>query len=207
MSASEARTQQSTAGGARSAPEGQGAAERSAGRTGPAPQQPRTGSGPQQPRAGSGDARPGQDARAGTATPTSGERTGQPTAGRAAPAGSTQRRVRLSVSRVDPWSVLKLSFLLSVVVGIALVVAAGALWTVLDAVGVYDSANQLIASLAGTGALDVTDYVGFSQVVSAATVLAVVDVVLLTALATLGAVVYNVAAALVGGLRVTLTDD
>ncbi|WP_299036818.1 DUF3566 domain-containing protein [uncultured Pseudokineococcus sp.] len=184
MSASEARTQQSTAGGTRSASE----------------RAPRAG---QQPR-------DGQDPQQRTSSSAAGQRDGQGpvgAAGRAAPAGSTQRRVRLSVSRVDPWSALKLSFLLSVVVGIALVVAAGALWTVLDAVGVYDSVNQLIADFGGPDTADVTDFVAFSQVVSAATVLAVVDVVLLTALATLGAIVYNVAAALVGGLRVTLTDD
>ena len=186
MSASEARTQQSTAGATRGTTGGPG--------PGPsAGERVRTGQDPQQTGA----------APAGT-----GQRDGQVgSAGRTAPAGSTQRRVRLSVSRVDPWSVLKLSFLLSVVIGIAVVVAAGALWTVLDAVGVYDSANQLIADVAGTGNVDVTDFVGFSQVVSAATVLAVIDVVLLTALATLGAVVYNVSSALVGGLRVTLTDD
>ncbi|WP_298805014.1 DUF3566 domain-containing protein [uncultured Pseudokineococcus sp.] len=182
MSASEARTQQSTAGGARAT-----SAERSA-------------DGGEQRRPG--EARAGQQRPAGGAgaTTAEGRRAG-------APAGSTQRRVRLSVSRIDPWSVLKLSFLLSVVIGIAVVVAAAALWTVLDAVGVYDSVNNVIGDFTGTGSVDVTTYVGFSQVVSAATVLAVVDVVLLTALSTLGAVVYNVASALVGGLRVTLTDD
>lgn len=182
MSASEARTQQSTAGAARAASAGRSADGR--------------------------EQRTADDARTGpqrSAERPAGAAGGTATEGR--PAGSTQRRVRLSVSRVDPWSVLKLSFLLSVVIGIAVVVAAAALWTVLDAVGVYDSVNQVINDFAGTGGVDVTTYVGFSQVVSAATVLAVVDVVLLTALATLGAVVYNVASALVGGLRVTLTDD
>lgn len=195
MSASEARTQQSTAGGTREA-----SGERGAPAPGREPSRPASGG---QPRTAAG-----QGARSpGTGAQDPARSSGQQAGARSAPAGSTQRRVRLSVSRVDPWSALKLSFLLSVVVGIALVVAAGALWTVLDAVGVYDSANQLIAQVSGTSDIDVTDFVGFSQVVSAATVLAVVDVVLLTALATLGAVVYNVAAALVGGLRVTLTDD
>ena len=34
------------------------------------------------------------------------------------------RRVRLAISRVDPWSVMKLSFLLSVAIGVMIVVAA-----------------------------------------------------------------------------------
>ena len=38
-------------------------------------------------------------------------------------------------------------------------------------------------------------------------VFAVVDVVLLTAVATIGAFIYNVSANLVGGLHLTLTDD
>jgi hypothetical protein len=55
--------------------------------------------------------------------------------------------------------------------------------------------------------VDVTDYVGFSRVVGLATVIAVVDVVLLTALATLFAFLYNLSAALLGGFEVTLAED
>jgi hypothetical protein len=161
-------------------------------------------------RAAGGGDRPGRsgggDADRG-ARPQAGPTRTDDTRGDARPPKVSQRKVRLSVSRVDPWSALKLSFLLSVVVGIALVVTTAVLWTVLDGIGLYDSVNSMIAQLSGTGDVDVTDFVGFTQVVSAATVVAVVDVVLLTALATLGAVVYNISAALVGGLRVTLTDD
>ncbi|MEJ5946760.1 DUF3566 domain-containing protein [Pseudokineococcus basanitobsidens] len=197
MSGSQARPQQSGASTTGRTQGTQTARPRAEDERGPGPQavrgeQARRPTGAPRPATGAGD----QAAAPGAASPRT-----------AAAAGAAQRRVRLSVSRVDPWSVLKLSFLVSVVVGIAVVVAAGTLWTVLDAVGVYDSVNSLIAQLSGTATVDVTDYVGFSQVVSAATVLAVVDVVIITALATLGAVVYNVSSTLVGGLRVTLTDD
>ena len=40
-----------------------------------------------------------------------------------------------------------------------------------------------------------------------ATLAGVVNIVILTALATLGALVYNVITALVGGVRVTLMDE
>jgi hypothetical protein len=115
--------------------------------------------------------------------------------------------VRLTVSRVDPWSVMKLAFLLSVAIGIALVVAAGMLWSILDGMGVFADLSDVIGQILGDPAFSLEDYVGFSQVLSLATVVAVVDVVLLTAIATLGSFLYNLSSALVGGLHVTLSDD
>lgn len=123
------------------------------------------------------------------------------------PAAGAPRRVRLTVARVDPWSVMKLAFLLSVAIGIATVVAIGVLWTVLDGMGVFTQVNDLVGQILGSGQFDVLDVVGFGKVLSLGTVLAVVNVVLITALCTLGAFLYNVAASLVGGLHLTLSDD
>ena len=120
------------------------------------------------------------------------------------------RRVRLAVSRVDPWSVMKLSFLLSVAVGIMIVVATVAAWTMIDSLGVFASADQLIREILGAESADklnVMQYFTFERFVSGATLVAVIDVVLLTALATIGAFLYNITAALVGGLHLTLTDE
>ncbi|GAA0305880.1 DUF3566 domain-containing protein [Kineococcus aurantiacus] len=118
------------------------------------------------------------------------------------------RRVRLTLARVDPWSVTKLSFLLSVAVGIALVVATAVIWSVLDGMGVFTDLNGLLKDVVGQEVdFDLLDYVGFGKVISLATVIAVVDVVLLTALSTIVAFLYNVSSALVGGLHVTLSDD
>jgi len=120
------------------------------------------------------------------------------------------RRVRLAVSRVDPWSVMKLSFLLSVAVGIMIVVATFAAWTMIDSLGVFASVDQLLREVLGQEAaanLNLMQYFEFDRFLSAATLIAVVDVVLLTALATIGAFLYNITAALVGGLHLTLTDE
>lgn len=127
----------------------------------------------------------------------------------AAPApGGGPRSVRLTVAGLDPWSVLKLSFLLSVAIGIAMVVAAVVLWSVLDGMGVFDQVNRVMLDITGTeGKFNVYNYVGLGRVVSLSTVLGVVNVVLMTALSTLGAFLYNLGAGLVGGLHVTLTDD
>ena len=131
----------------------------------------------------------------------------RPAASRAPRGG---RRVKLMVSRVDPWSAMKVGFLLSVALGIAMVVMSVVLWSLLSAMGVFDSVNSLASQIIGDGSgqdFDIMDFLGFGRVVSLSIVIAVVEVILLTALATLGAFLYNIVASLVGGLHLTLTDD
>ncbi|TNC18192.1 DUF3566 domain-containing protein [Georgenia sp. 311] len=135
-----------------------------------------------------------------------------PAAGKSEPRAAARpssgpRRVRLSVARVDPWSVMKLSFLLSIAVGIGIVVAAAAMWLVLDSMHVFADIEELLVTLDSENFLRLMDYVQFDRVVSMAAIIAVVDILLLTALATLGAFLYNIVAALVGGVHLTLTDD
>ncbi|MGP7959321.1 DUF3566 domain-containing protein [Sanguibacter sp. A247] len=118
------------------------------------------------------------------------------------------RKVRLTLSRIDPWSVMKMSFLLSIAVGIMIVVAAFVFWYALNDLGVFTSIDETIRKIVGTESeLDILQYVERDRVVSMAMVIAVIDVVLLTALTTIGAFLYNVVAALVGGVHMTLTDD
>ncbi|WP_446666537.1 DUF3566 domain-containing protein [Flexivirga sp. B27] len=124
------------------------------------------------------------------------------------PGRSTPRRVRLTLSRVDPWSVMKIAFLLSVAIGIAMVVMIAMLWIVLQGMGVWDNINELLRTLETSGkTFDIMDYVGFGRVVSLSVVIAVVDVLLMTALATLGAFLYNICSSLVGGVQMTLSDE
>lgn len=119
------------------------------------------------------------------------------------------RKARLLVSKIDPWSVLKMAFLLSVALGIVTVVGAVVLWTTMDLTGIFDRVNDLMAQVLGSegGALTVQQLVSLGQVASVATIIAVVNVVLLTALSMLAAVLYNISSTLVGGIGVTLTDD
>ncbi|GIU56244.1 DUF3566 domain-containing protein [Arthrobacter sp. NicSoilC12] len=135
---------------------------------------------------------------------------GQGNAGLIKPAPKAKvRRARLLVSKVDPWSVLKMAFLLSVALGIVTVVAAIVLWTVLDLTGIFDQVDSLLGTLAGSegGGFELKKVASLGQVASFATIIAVINVVLLTALSMLSAVLYNIAATLVGGIGVTLTDD
>jgi hypothetical protein len=131
-------------------------------------------------------------------------------AAKAAAGGRPPRRARLRLTRIDPWSVMKTAFLLSIAFGIVTIVSVLMVWSVLDAAGVWESINSSVRDIVGGETardFDVEDYVGTSRVVGFTMLLAVVDVVLLTAIATLGAFLYNMAAALLGGIEVTLAED
>lgn len=118
------------------------------------------------------------------------------------------RRARLVVSKVDTWSVLKLAFLLSVALGIITVVASLVLWLVLNLTGLFDGINEMLSMLGGNaGGTDIKEFLSLGNVALFATIISVVNVILLTALSVLGALLYNIAAALIGGIGVTLTDD
>lgn len=126
----------------------------------------------------------------------------------ARPVPSGPRRVRLAVSRVDPWSAMKLSFLLSVAAGVMLVIATAVVWGTLNGMHVFTRINDLITTIVGAeSSIDLLSYVAFDKVLSAATLVGVLDVFLLTALGTIGAFLYNIVSALVGGLHLTMTDE
>ncbi|MFD0274981.1 DUF3566 domain-containing protein [Kitasatospora sp. NPDC127111] len=141
---------------------------------------------------------------------------GAPRRPAAAPAASgpglgRTRKARLRVTKADPWSVMKVSFLLSVAVGIVIIVAAAVLWMTLDSLGVFDSLGKTLkevtAGEAPNSGINLMDYVGFGKVMTFTSLIAVVDVVLLTALSTLSAFIYNAAAGFTGGIELTLAEE
>lgn len=118
------------------------------------------------------------------------------------------RTVRLTIASLDPWSVMKMSFLLSAALGIATVIAALVLWLVLQATGTLQGMEQTIGEIAGTeSAKELLGIFSLGRVLSFAFIVAFVNIVLMTALSTLFAFLYNIAASIVGGFHVTLTDD
>ncbi|MGH3680007.1 MAG: DUF3566 domain-containing protein, partial [Natronosporangium sp.] len=118
------------------------------------------------------------------------------------------RRARLGVKRIDPWSVMKFSFAVSLVMFIVMIVAASVLYLALEAMGVFESINSTIADLvdAGGGESGDTFRVTAQGVIGFSAVLGALNVLLFTSLATLGAFIYNVCADLVGGVEVTLAE-
>ncbi|HET8559697.1 MAG TPA: DUF3566 domain-containing protein [Marmoricola sp.] len=120
------------------------------------------------------------------------------------------RKARLRLVQVDAWSVMKTAFLLSIAIGIITVVAVAVVWGVLGAAGVWDSIDSMVQQTLGSDnstPFHIQDYIGTSRVLGFTMIVAVVDVILITAIATLGAFVYNLAATLVGGIEVTLAED
>lgn len=127
---------------------------------------------------------------------------------RAVAADSGPRKARVLVSRVDPWSALKIGFLLSIAGGIMLVVAVHILWTVLNSMGVPALAQEWVQRLfSGQQEVNLLQFITYAKVMSATLLVAVVNVVLLTGLATVSALLYNTISRVVGGVYVTLTDD
>lgn len=118
------------------------------------------------------------------------------------------RRARLNLKRIDPWSVMKFAFAVSVVLFIVIVVATSVLYLALDAMGVFSSVNDSLSDLVNAGGGQGTS--GFQitakGVIFSSMLIGAVNVVLFTALATLGAFVYNVCADLVGGIELTLAE-
>jgi hypothetical protein len=117
------------------------------------------------------------------------------------------RKARLVIKHIDPWTVMKLSFVVSVVMLAVCVVAVAIVYGVLGKMGVWDQINTLVNEVAPTTAsTTLHSPVSAGRVVGVAAVIGAINVVLLTALSTLGAAIYNLISDLVGGVEVTLTD-
>ena len=132
-----------------------------------------------------------------SALPSSGAATpGRPAPRRSAPRA---RRMSLSLTRVDAWSVA---------VAIIQVVASAIVWVLLDVVGVFSQITQIVSSTGlDAGGFDLKNVLSLTTVVSGVTIFSIVEVVIFTLLATIAALIYNVVSSLVGGVHVTLGDD
>jgi hypothetical protein len=158
------------------------------GKTGPTPQLPHPGP--------AGNPFPSGPAMQGppqpTATPVVG---GSPRRG--------PRRAQLQLRHINPWTVLKFSCVLSIALFFVWLIVVGVLYGVLDAAGVVGKINDTVTTINGEGSkAPVTPGIVFGG----AAIVGVVNVVLFIALSTIGSVVYNLCADLVGGVELTLSE-
>ncbi|GAB3210656.1 Transmembrane protein of unknown function [Marinactinospora thermotolerans DSM 45154] len=124
---------------------------------------------------------------------------------------NTARKAHLSLTRVEPGSVLKFSFVISLVCFIVLFVAVAVLYAFLSTLGVFDAVTDLINSLTDGGEgdelpLNPENWFSAARVLGYTGLLGALNIVLITALSTVGAMLYNLAADLVGGIDVTLSE-
>ena len=124
-------------------------------------------------------------------------------------AGSQVRKANLVISRVEPWSVMKFSFLISLVLWIVMFVAVALLYYALSSLGVFDALQRTLASVTSSQAsagVNLTKWTSAPRILGYTMLLGAVDVVLITAISTVGAVVYNLVTHLGGGIEVTLKE-
>ncbi|MGI8449129.1 MAG: DUF3566 domain-containing protein, partial [Streptosporangiaceae bacterium] len=119
------------------------------------------------------------------------------------------RRADLVLSRLEPWSVMKFSFLMSLVAWVVLFVAVAFLYFVLSNLGVFTSIQHTLTSVtssSGSSGTQLSHWFSASRVLGYTMLLGAVNIVLITALSTVGAMIYNLVTHLGGGIEVTLRE-
>jgi hypothetical protein len=133
-----------------------------------------------------------------------------PAMSRPTPATAPTRRAQLVLARIEPWSVMKFSFMISLVGWVILFVAVAALYYVLSKLGVFHSIQSTITDVTsgkGSAGSDANgQWFSASRILGYTMLVGAVNVVLITALATVGAVIYNLVTHLAGGVEVTLKE-
>ncbi len=125
-----------------------------------------------------------------------------------APRRRAPRRARLYVYRVDAWSVMKVAFMLAVALGIVIVCAVAALWWLLDYSGVIATLARNVDEVIGSGTttFDLEAVLAFDRVMGITVLVAALEVALVSILAGLFAVLYNITVGITGGVEATFTD-
>jgi len=113
------------------------------------------------------------------------------------------RRARLQLRHINPWTVLKFSCVLSIALFFVWLIVIGVLFGVLDGAGVINKINDAYTTIQGG---DAKAPVTAGIVFGSAAIIGVVNIVLFIALSTVGSVVYNLCADLVGGVEITLSE-
>jgi hypothetical protein len=115
-------------------------------------------------------------------------------------------RASMQIRRIDPWSTLKVSLLLSVALFFVWMIAVAFLYLVLGGMGVWAKLNSNVGDLLNNTSGNAGELVSSGTIFGGAVLIGLVNIVLLTAMATIAAFVYNLTTDLIGGVEVTLAD-
>lgn len=115
-------------------------------------------------------------------------------------------RATVQLRHIDPWSTLKISLVISIAMFFVWMLAVGFLYIVLSGMGVWDRLNSTFTDMVSDNGSGSTSLIDAGTVFGYAAVVGLINVVLLTALSTVGVFIYNQCTDLVGGIQVTLAD-
>jgi Transmembrane domain of unknown function (DUF3566) len=142
---------------------------------------------------------------------------GKASAAGASPAGTrtkgsskrSSRQAHLTIARVEPWSVMKFSFVVSLIAFVILFIAVSVIYSTLSALGVFTSLQHVVQSVTSSqdsNGVNAAKWFSESRILSYTALLGALNIVLITAMSTIGAVVYNLTSRLIGGVEVTLRE-
>lgn len=129
--------------------------------------------------------------------------------GKAASQAAAGRRADLVVARLEPWSVMKFSFLMSLVAWVVLFVAVAFLYFTLSGLGVFSSIEHTLTSVTSSNnsaGMNLNHWFSASRILGYTMLLGAVNIILITALCTVGSMIYNLVTHLGGGIEVTLRE-
>ncbi len=117
------------------------------------------------------------------------------------------RRVRRIVRKIDPWTVLKISFVFYAVLALGLVLGLVIFWAFVNQAGYPDTVESLLADLGLWDAGESPAVPEGDYLFRAIAFLGVAWAVLMTGLTTLSAVMYNLISDMVGGLEFVVLEE
>lgn len=120
---------------------------------------------------------------------------------------ASAKQVRLKLVYIDFWSTVKLSFLAGICLAIIAIVGSFLIWTVLDRTGIFDQLNGLVKDISGAGGGDLRSVLGLGQVMGFSLIVGILDIVVVTALGAVFALLYNLSVKITGGLLVGFTNN
>jgi Transmembrane domain of unknown function (DUF3566) len=122
--------------------------------------------------------------------------------GRAKPSRARSRQARVVLRKVDPWSVLKISFVFYLCMMVVILGALMILYGILGAMGVLDTATEFLVDLGFGDDFEIHGNWLFSRGLAIGLAL----VVLWTLINVFIVFLYNLLSDVVGGIEVTLSE-
>ncbi|MFM7014254.1 MAG: DUF3566 domain-containing protein [Actinomycetota bacterium] len=119
----------------------------------------------------------------------------------------SQKQVQLKLVKIEIWSAMKAGFFVTFAAGIATIVGFFALWLIVGQIGLFASLNSLLAGVFGEGGVNIEQELSLPRVMSFATTISLINIILGTILSGLYAMIFNVIGRITGGIAVSFTNN